>query len=307
MSDEEETSVVSNDGNHITDVHWNDLIDVQHVYAVNEFERQVFGRINAQGFAGKQLAGYILTDEEKGKLDQELIKAESQVTHIKKTLSWDTKNYKKRKKQRGTTGDCTTHSIECDFYVQLTKVNGNSGTVSLRSILLDVAEDIQQLNESSSAGRKQDVMLETDDLLWMEIAETPQSLRNKLLQLERAYRLFKENNDKLLPRVAVVCLNGEKGKFDAAVRHLRELSTKGDLSKWEILKSEVPVFVTYTPYRNVYGSMRQVTTDMIEVKSAMKTMAKKSDIAEVKSEMNQMKYLLLVGLAAIFFSQMRKK
>jgi len=63
--------------------------------------------------------------------------------------------------------------------------------------------------------QEQDVMLKSGDMLWMEIAETPQSLRNKLPQLDCAFRFFpsEKNKGEFLPCVAVVCLGGEKKKI----------------------------------------------------------------------------------------------
>ena len=57
MSDKEEKSIVSDDNDDKQgEVQWNDLKEVQHIHTVNEFARQMFGRINSQGFDSRQLS-----------------------------------------------------------------------------------------------------------------------------------------------------------------------------------------------------------------------------------------------------------
>jgi len=96
---------------------------------------------------------------------------------------------------------------------------------------------------NSSNAEDIDVKLHENDWLWMEIAQTSQSLRSKLLQLERAYRHFdttEKNNH--LPRVAVVCLNGERAIFTKAVEHIRGLITQGALPGWvRVIFPKIPM------------------------------------------------------------------
>ena len=68
--------------------------------------------------------------------------------------------------------------------------------------------------EDGIRGNEEDVELKEGYMLWMEISETPQQLRNKLVQLERVFLHFKHiDRENYLPQVAVICLNGEKGLF----------------------------------------------------------------------------------------------
>jgi hypothetical protein len=101
--------------------------------------------------------------------------------------------------------------------------NGNED-LSCKMILQDVSEIDVLINSQDGIGvtEEEDVKLKEDDMLWVEIAETPQRVRNKLYQLERAYRHFKSiGRDDCLPKVAVICLNGEQGLFRTANKHLK--------------------------------------------------------------------------------------
>jgi hypothetical protein len=38
------------------------------------------------------------------------------------------------------------------------------------------------------------------------------------------------------------------------------------LTKWEIFNAKIPVLVTYTPYRNVYGMLQEIKHNMVTKK-----------------------------------------
>jgi hypothetical protein len=67
-----------------------------------------------------------------------------------------------------------------------------------------------------------------------------------------------------LAKVAVICLNGEKDLYDEAVKIADEHYNQGELTAWIILK-EIPVYVLYTPNRNVYRSLFKIETQLDEL------------------------------------------
>ena len=67
-----------------------DLDSIQHIYATNEFERQVLSRISSKGFKAKQLSKYLIDNSEKATLDGELARAMTQVTNVQHKLNWKT-------------------------------------------------------------------------------------------------------------------------------------------------------------------------------------------------------------------------
>jgi hypothetical protein len=129
------------------------------------------------------------------------------------------------------------------------------------------------------------IPLNKGDAFWAEISEDPKQTVAKLWQLQCAFCALCEHKDEAHehPKAAIVCLNGDKGTFNAAVEHIKgilsaevEEGAKGILSDeveegdedaleeqvamkeaWTIF-GLVSVFAVYTPYRNVYSSLRDV-------------------------------------------------
>ena len=135
------------------------------------------------------------------------------------------------------------------------------------SILRDVCDEVVYFNPSSALSETdvqkamEQVQLTLGDEVWMEIAETPKSLRGKLWQLERAFRHFKQEGNNHPPNVKafIVCLNGEREKFTIATGQVRALNmNKKFLDNWQIFKQDIRVFAIFTPYRNVYGALHEV-------------------------------------------------
>ena len=97
-------------------------------------------------------------------------------------------------------------------------------------LLKDVAEVVVPINK----GEDRVVDLNNRDWIWIEIAETPDSLKDKMNQLERAYRHFETKKPSFIPKCLVICLNGEKAKFMTAANHIKGLFNKGELGDWKI-------------------------------------------------------------------------
>ena len=80
----------------------------------------------------------------------------------------------------------------------------------------------------------------------------------------------------------MICLTGEKGLFDERLAHLKKLYSDGKLNDWQIIAAEVPLFITYTPYRNVYKSIADMAHDLGDVKD--KIAAVETQIAAVNTK-----------------------
>jgi hypothetical protein len=121
------------------------LDDVPHFHSVRDIAQQVFDRMHDQGFTANRISQYMVhgvTDKETA--DTQLEKAIGQITSISSQISWDT-----GKKEKGVTkGKPTTgpFSFECDLYMQLEYGNYCENTLSLKSLLVDVSDEISPLN-----------------------------------------------------------------------------------------------------------------------------------------------------------------
>ena len=146
--------------------------------------------------------------------------------------------------------------MECDLYLRIKEnPDGETASLSCKELLKDSSTQVILINPEND---ESDVVLGKGEMIWIEVTEAPQSLRAKLLQLERAVRYFNGTSSSIVGRGAVmVCLNGEKTVFDDCLKHLEGLYRDGKLQDWLIF-AKVPLFVTYTPFRNVYKSIGDV-------------------------------------------------
>jgi len=266
-------------------------VDIQNVYAAKEFEKQILGRLSAGGFNASQLTSYKLLKEDQIDLyNDELIPAQDQLTNIPTVLNWE-KGLPRMKKvpesQKGTYSE-----FECDLYFKITEMEAGM-TSSIDHIFKDVVEKKIGLNFDI----EDSLEVEAGDWVWVEIAETPQSLKSKMMQLERAYRCYsnfdkyfgKKNEHEFsvdVPKYFIICLNGEPNLFDMAADHVRKLYEKKKLDKWSFLDSGIQCVLTYTPYRNVYGVLKTMNDEIATIKDEIATI--KDDIATTKDEMANM-------------------
>jgi hypothetical protein len=117
------------------------------------------------------------------------------------------------------------HTIEVDLYMKCNRTNDGC-TVLVKSILKDVSTVFVLLNENSFPDGAE-VEFEAGDHLWMEIAKKPKSLRAKLWQLQRSCIHFGgEDGNGYAPKAGIICLNGERGEFETAVKFVKELVGK---------------------------------------------------------------------------------
>ena len=237
---------------------WNQVGNVQHAQAKGDLLPRM------TPFAGLQVTlevrrmeSYAVTDQSEKEALPSAHKNAFESCRYPENLRWEGNNPARNVHE----GDA---QYEVDLYL---RIESSSHGTTLGSILRDVCDEVVYFNPSSALskpdGQKamEQVLLTSGDEVWMEIAETPKSLRGKLWQLERAFRHFKQEGNNRPPNVKafIVCLNGEREKFTIATSKVRDLNTdKAFLKNWEIFSHNIPVFAIFTPYRNVYGALHEV-------------------------------------------------
>ena len=155
--------------------------------------------------------------------------------------------------------------IECGVYLRSTS------PISLVEIFKECSDTFVPLTshnvvDSVTTTASQQVLL-------CEVAETPESMREKLWQLERAVSYGPEDFRK--PAFLVVCLNGEKVKFDSAVLAVKDTLLPRVLGCNESspVIANFPVFAVWTPYRNVYAEIKTMKMDMESMKGDIHALA----------------------------------
>ena len=251
--------------------------------------------MNSCGYSFSKIYEYQVEKNKHTKLRAELTSLERAFPHMKDSVRFSSMVKKGRRTQSAAapTDDRVSDTIECDLYLQRGSSNEDipdednpdeeTTSVECKELLKDSSTVVTLINPRDG---ESDVGLQRGDMVWIEVAEKPQNLREKLLQLERAVRYFKgEEQDITGGRGAVmVCLNGELGLFDKCLKHLVKLYKRGSLDKWEIFQSKVPLFLVYTPYRNVYKSIVDLEEKIDTRMDKMDKMETKMDNMETKLE-----------------------
>ena len=248
---------------------WGCAGDLQHVYAVHEFERQVYGRLIANVPDVERLVEYVATKP-----------AAVILAHRARFFSacprpsnmqW--KDSPSRTNQSSATADSTARdTIECDLYLR------KEGLV-INELFRDCAEIVEPLTAASENWLSAQTSA-AQPILLCEVAETPQVLRNKLWQLERTLRygppeLLRHTN------TVIVCLNGEQTKFHDAVTAARS-ALRGGLATSSI--AQCNAYAVWTPYRNVYGEIGRLHADIDVASVKVDVASVKVDIAAVKAD-----------------------
>ena len=253
-----------------------------------DFEKQVLGRMDSNIIEFRQMTHYKMTKKEKETIDKSKTGALAQFVPNGR-VTWNTNKETKQNTtpttpqspadRKNSKDHGLPNNIECDMFMHVQKVKNDNEEIGVFSYILESVtekKDVFQLNPGYDKSRNEalpDVMLQADDHLWIEIAETPDSIPGKLWQLNRAYVHF-ETQERPLAKVAVICLNGEKDLYDDAVKIALNHWNADELTSWTILK-KIPVYVLYTPNRNVYRSLHKIETQM----------ATKSDLVELRSDL----------------------
>jgi len=265
--------------------------DVRHSYVKKDFERQVFGRLGTlpnlsrcSVIAAKE--DFALTVAE----IREMCFAE--LPYEKESFGGI---FAKKKWGKATTDGKSREGkdvlYECDLLFRVDSTSEESFSLQ-DDLFKDVCDFSTLLNPGvvSSAPDPLDRSLDIypGDLIIGEIAETPASLKEKLWQVERSFRLLKLEGEVVgTPRVGIVCLNGERNIAERVSEYVRTQFVENQLKSWSILH-EIPVYVIWTPYRNVFGSIKDLNERMDGMNDRMDGMQKEMNdrMDGMQKEMN---------------------
>ena len=246
---------------------WSPAGELGHTYAVKEFERQVFSRMVTCGEFARQ-SEYTILGEATLKayhdFRQEFLTSNSGIKEPE-GFKWKTEKVEKSTKQRAHEAG-QTYKFECDMYIKMLT------TTQVSELLKNCYSEVMALNPAAKSTEWKQLSLSAGDVMLLEVAETPESMKAKIWQLIRAMSFGPEGFRS--PKVCVVCLNGEPLKFEAAARAVRDGLNES------MFPAVVPLFGLWTPYRNVYKEIVDMKTDM----AGMKT-----DIAKLDAGMAGMK------------------
>ncbi len=257
-------------------VRWQDASDLLHIYTVEEIERQVYARL--QPIDGvRRVSEYNIPASRVSDVEV-AANAFSSSFPRPTAFAWNGRGQSQSKDQNKVPQTPSDMTMECDLYLKLLP-----GT-SIRDLFNDCADEVVHLNQPVSTGSGTSwadlAPTEDRDVLLAEVAETPESLRTKLWQLQRAMQ-FGPAEFRTNAFAAVVCIDGEKPKFVAACDAINVALGSTSAIGWELFTS-VPVFAIWTPYRNVYTEMKSLKSDIAELKSDVAGV--KSDIAGLRTD-----------------------
>jgi hypothetical protein len=125
-------------------VQWQDAGDLQHIYAVNEFERQVYARL--QPIDGvRRVSEYSIPAIQVGEVEPQLSKFNTSFPRPK-DFAWNSHGRSQSKDQNKAPQKPSDMTIECDLYVKLPP-----GT-SMKDLFKDCADEVVNLSRPDSAG-----------------------------------------------------------------------------------------------------------------------------------------------------------
>lgn len=220
---------------------WSRTDDLQHTYSVKEFERQVYARLGTIDGVERMSEYDISTPTG----DYNDIRAHFANRFKEHPIGF---RWSKFKSNKGTNEDGATGAVECDLFLRCKE------PTLLADVFKDCADQIVSLSPQPLVWNE---VTTTEDrrVLLCEIAETPENLREKLWQLERALSCGPE--DLRSPAALVVCLNGDKVKFDAATCAMKKYFDEEEKDELPAI-ARFPLFAIWTPYRNTYAEVKQL-------------------------------------------------
>ena len=237
---------------------WTRIVDLSHVYAVKEFERQILGRLTAQaGVEFSQLSKFYVPDEA---TNQNIAARATFLQNKFPALpghKWSDHTRDAKKGKSDEKHKLENQEYECDLVLKVTE-----GCTSVGRLFSGCAEEVVAL--SGNPVNFDELTLEKDSVLVAEVAETPQSLRGKLVQIDRTVKFAKVEGS---VRACVVCLNGERGTFDKIAAHAKEILTQKNAEL--NVANGLPLFAIWTPYRNVYAELSTINKRMDSVNNRM--------------------------------------
>jgi len=243
---------------------WTAASDIQHTWSKDQFELQVFARLQDDEGV-ERLAEY------------EVSASKGQVMTKKQNFNKAFRNYtwkteKSPKSKNRPEQNTPVGTVECDIYLRC-----QSEDLDVKQLFSECVDNVTNLTLTNNSWETQKF-----GILLAEVAETPNSLRSKLFQLERALTWGPaEITD---PACCVVCINGDRARFDAAVRAavagLRALGVDAKLNSF-------PVYAIWMQFRNTYAEIRKMREQIDNVKKEMKDSmdTMKDDMDTMKKEM----------------------
>lgn len=175
--------------------------------------------------------------------------------------------------------------------------------MGIESTMRCVCENREMILLNPKDSFEKPLLLEKGDWFWMEISENPATMIGKLWQLQNAFcALCEEKKDgkeeSRIPKLAVLCLNGEESKFHAVVECVKQtLSGSGNESEKAFSAFVgIPILAVYTPFRNVYSSLRDLNNKTDEMNNNLNNKMDNLNNKMDKIE-NFLKLISLLGLA----------
>ena len=161
-------------------------------------------------------------------------------------------------------------TFECDLYMRCP----SASPLSVSHVFRDCVDRLRAITKHANRSHWDQ---QTFGVLLAEVAQTPQSMRAKLWQLERALQLGPPELKS--PTCCIVCINGDAALFEDTVHAARK-----SLSQAITCLSAVPVYAIWTEYRNTYAEIRAVKDERKELsaksvrsEAAIKELSGKSD------------------------------
>ena len=233
---------------------WQPTQEVQHVYTTQEFERQVFGRLQSQNVQLQRLSQWSLSSEKAVASQALRVQWENVITNSA-NVGW-----KPSKQAKNVGQPLGPMSLECDMVY---RVDG-ADPLSVSNFVKDVACEHHVLWGMTPLS---ELCVEPGQIFAGEVAETPESLKDKLWQLERLLQYCPEMEERV--KVCAVFLNGEALKTKCVSDHVATLFKRLQDSNWKIAKK--PTFVFWTPFRNTYAELSSLTTKLDQMEPETNT------------------------------------
>ena len=157
----------------------------------------------------------------------------------------------------------------------LLKFNDKVDLVSVFKDVIDKPEDdVRLVRVGSRAACFEDIVVKKGQYVYFEITETPQKVFEKLYQLILNGEVLKREWIGEEAEIAAmgIFVNGNRKNFEKATWCLREFLTRASDRNLTIFGTEkIPIFLCYTPYRNVFSSIAEINNGMTQFKDDMKT------------------------------------
>ena len=248
---------------------WSRTDDLQHTYSVKEFERQVYARLGTIDGVERMSEYDISTPTG----DYNDIRAHFANRFKEHPIGF---RWSKFKSDKGTNEDGATGAVECDLFLRCEE------PTLLADVFKDCADQIVSLSPQPLVWNE---VTTTEDrrVLLCEVAEKPENLRDKLWQLERALSCGPE--DLRSPAALIVCLNGDKVKFDAATCAMKKYFDEEEKDELPAI-ARFPLFAIWTPYRNTYAEVKQLHLEVKQLHLGVKQLQEGQ--AEQKLEVQEL-------------------